>query len=126
LFLSRSDKTRESAKDRKNSWLIVGTLVVLKPPHSYSYLASPKPPQHSLSIYRVSTLSEKPRPPPVGVSLFSRLADAEFCFAPTDPITIVRRDPDDGLRRLDVVRCVLIPYCVKEVKIGYSTFISAC
>jgi len=42
-------------------------------------------------------------------------------LAPTDPIPIVRRDRDDGLRRLDVVRWGLVPYWAKDMKIGYST-----
>jgi len=42
-------------------------------------------------------------------------------LAPTDPIPIVRRDPDDGQRRLEVVRWGLIPYWAKDIKIGYST-----
>jgi putative SOS response-associated peptidase YedK len=47
-------------------------------------------------------------------------------LAPTDPIPIVRRDRDDGLRRLDVVRWGLIPYWAKDIKIGYSTFNARC
>lgn len=39
-------------------------------------------------------------------------------LAPTDPIPIVRRDRDDGKRRLDVVRWGLIPYWAKDIKIG--------
>ena len=35
-------------------------------------------------------------------------------LAPTDPIPIVRRDRDDGQRRLDVVRWGLIPYWAKD------------
>lgn len=42
-------------------------------------------------------------------------------LAPTDPIPIVRRDRDDGQRRLEVVRWGLIPYWAKDVKIAYST-----
>src|ERR1700733_10678771 len=47
-------------------------------------------------------------------------------LAPTDPIPIVRRDRDDGLRRLDVVRWGLIPYWAKDIKIGYSTINARC
>ena len=43
-------------------------------------------------------------------------------LAPTDPIPIVRRDRDDGLRRLDVVRWGLLPYWAKDAKLSYSTF----
>jgi putative SOS response-associated peptidase YedK len=45
-----------------------------------------------------------------------------YNLAPTDPVPIVRRDPDDGLRRLDVVRWGLVPFWAKDVKISYSTF----
>ncbi len=47
-------------------------------------------------------------------------------LAPTDPIPIVRRDRDDRLRRLDVVRWGLIPYWAKDIKIGYSTINARC
>jgi putative SOS response-associated peptidase YedK len=47
-------------------------------------------------------------------------------LAPTDPIPIVRRDREDGLRRLDVVRWGLIPYWAKDIKIGYSTINARC
>jgi putative SOS response-associated peptidase YedK len=43
-------------------------------------------------------------------------------LAPTDPIPIVRRDPGDGLRRLDVVRWGLLPFWAKDAKLSYSTF----
>lgn len=43
-------------------------------------------------------------------------------LAPTDPIPIVRRNPDDGLRRLDVGRWGLLPFWAKDVKLSYSTF----
>ena len=45
-----------------------------------------------------------------------------YNLAPTDPIPILRRDPDDGLRRLDVVRWGLLPFWAKDVKLSYSTF----
>jgi hypothetical protein len=45
-----------------------------------------------------------------------------YNLAPTDPIPIVRRDPDDGQRRLDLVRWGLVPYWARDMKIGYSTF----
>lgn len=47
-------------------------------------------------------------------------------LAPTDPIPIVHRDREDGQRRLDVVRWGLIPYCAKDIKIGYSTINARC
>jgi putative SOS response-associated peptidase YedK len=43
-------------------------------------------------------------------------------LAPTDPIPIVRRDREDGLRRLDVVRWGWLPYWAKDAKLSYSTF----
>jgi putative SOS response-associated peptidase YedK len=49
-----------------------------------------------------------------------------YNLAPTDPIPIVRRDPDDGLRQLEVVRWGLIPYWAKDIKIGYSTINARC
>jgi putative SOS response-associated peptidase YedK len=36
-----------------------------------------------------------------------------YNLAPTDPIPIVRRDPDDGLRRLDVLRWGLLPFNIE-------------
>jgi putative SOS response-associated peptidase YedK len=47
-------------------------------------------------------------------------------LAPTDPIPIVRRDRDDRLRQLEVVRWGLIPYWAKDIKIGYSTINARC
>lgn len=47
-------------------------------------------------------------------------------LAPTDPIPIVRRDRDDGLRRLDVVRWGLLPYWAKDPKLSYSTINARC
>jgi putative SOS response-associated peptidase YedK len=42
--------------------------------------------------------------------------------APTDPLPIVRNDPRDHHRSLDIMRWGLVPFWAKEVKIGYSTF----
>jgi putative SOS response-associated peptidase YedK len=43
-------------------------------------------------------------------------------LAPTDPVPIVRRDPGDKLRRLDIVRWGLLPFWAKDAKLSYSTF----
>jgi len=42
--------------------------------------------------------------------------------APTDPLPVVRFDPRDRQRSLDVMRWGLIPYWAKDIKIGFSTF----
>jgi putative SOS response-associated peptidase YedK len=42
--------------------------------------------------------------------------------APTDPLPVVRYDPRDHQRSLDVMRWGLIPYWAKDIKIGFSTF----
>jgi putative SOS response-associated peptidase YedK len=42
--------------------------------------------------------------------------------APTDPPPVVRNDPRDHQRSLDIMRWSLVPFWAKEVKIGYSTF----
>jgi putative SOS response-associated peptidase YedK len=43
-------------------------------------------------------------------------------LASTQDIAIVRRDAEDGGRRLDVVRWGLLPFWAKDVKLSYSTF----
>ena len=47
---------------------------------------------------------------------------ASWNVAPTDPLPIVRFDPKDRQRSLDIARWGLIPYWAKDIKIGYSTF----
>jgi putative SOS response-associated peptidase YedK len=42
--------------------------------------------------------------------------------APTDPLPVVRFDPEAHERSLDVMRWGLIPYWAKDIKIGHSTF----
>ena len=56
----------------------------------------------------------------------SSLTTPTWNLVPTDPIPIVRRDRDDGQRRLEVVRWGLIPYWAKDIKIGYSTINARC
>lgn len=40
---------------------------------------------------------------------------------PTDMLPVVRYDPKERQRRLDLMRWRLIPYWAKDIKIGYST-----
>ena len=47
---------------------------------------------------------------------------ASWNVAPTDPLPVVRFDPKERQRSLDVMRWGLIPYWAKDNKIGYSTF----
>ena len=47
---------------------------------------------------------------------------ASWNVAPTDPLPVVRFDPNEHQRSLDVMRWGLIPYWAKDIKIGYSTF----
>ena len=47
---------------------------------------------------------------------------ASWNVAPTDPLPVVRFDPRERQRSLDVMRRGLIPYWAKDIKIGYSTF----
>jgi putative SOS response-associated peptidase YedK len=47
---------------------------------------------------------------------------AELERGPTDPLPVVRFDPKDRQRSLDVMRWGLIPYWAKDIKIGFSTF----
>jgi putative SOS response-associated peptidase YedK len=41
--------------------------------------------------------------------------------APTDALPVVRHDPRNHERSLDIMRWGLIPYWAKEIKIGFST-----
>jgi putative SOS response-associated peptidase YedK len=41
--------------------------------------------------------------------------------APTDNLPIVRYNPKDGSRTLDMMRWGLVPYWAKDIKIGFST-----
>jgi putative SOS response-associated peptidase YedK len=41
--------------------------------------------------------------------------------APTDPLPVVRYDPKAEQRSVDMLRCGLIPYWAKDIKIGFST-----
>jgi len=41
---------------------------------------------------------------------------------PTTDLPVVRRDPRDGQRSLDLLRWGLIPYWAKDPKIGFTTF----
>jgi putative SOS response-associated peptidase YedK len=38
--------------------------------------------------------------------------------APTDPVPIVRYDVKAGERSLDVMRCGLVPFWAKDIKVG--------
>ncbi len=40
--------------------------------------------------------------------------------APTDPLPIVHYDVKAGERSLDVVRWGLVPFCAKDIKVGFS------
>ena len=40
--------------------------------------------------------------------------------APTDPLPIVRLDPKDQQRSLDVMRWGLVPYWAKDIKVGFA------
>jgi putative SOS response-associated peptidase YedK len=40
--------------------------------------------------------------------------------APTDPLPIVRYDAKTGERGLDVLRCGLVPFWAKDIKVGFS------
>jgi putative SOS response-associated peptidase YedK len=46
---------------------------------------------------------------------------ASWNVAPTDPLPVVRFDPKERQRSLDVMRWGLIPYWAKDIKIGFST-----
>ena len=46
---------------------------------------------------------------------------ASWNVAPTDPLPVVRYDPNEHQRSLDVMRWGLIPYWAKDIKIGFST-----
>jgi putative SOS response-associated peptidase YedK len=46
---------------------------------------------------------------------------ASWNVAPTDPLPVVRFDPKDRQRSLDVMRWGLIPCWAKDIKIGFST-----
>jgi putative SOS response-associated peptidase YedK len=47
---------------------------------------------------------------------------ASWNVAPTDPLPVVRWDAREGMRRLEIMRWLLVPYWAKDIKIGYSTF----
>src|ERR1700736_6442375 len=47
---------------------------------------------------------------------------ASWNVAPTDPLPVVRFDPKERQRSLDVMRWGLIPNWAKDIKIGFSTF----
>src|SRR3982751_6870720 len=76
----------------------------------------------AVRVSRPISAKSRSRPHPTGT------ADAQlrayWNLAPTDPIPIVGRDPDDG--RLEVVRWRLIRYWAKDIKIGYSTIYARC
>jgi putative SOS response-associated peptidase YedK len=46
---------------------------------------------------------------------------ASWNVAPSDPLPVVRYDPKDHQRSLEVMRWGLIPYWAKDDKIGFST-----
>src|SRR5262245_18095592 len=41
--------------------------------------------------------------------------------APTDQLPIVRYNPTTKARTLDLMRWGLVPYCAKDIKVGFST-----
>src|SRR6202048_5203125 len=40
--------------------------------------------------------------------------------APTDPLPVVRYDARAGERSLDVMRCGLVPFCARDIKVGFA------
>jgi putative SOS response-associated peptidase YedK len=47
---------------------------------------------------------------------------ANWNVAPTSSLPVVRFDPDNRQRSLDMMRWGLIPHWAKDIKIGFSTF----